>query len=139
MKMSKSKPDTAIFMTDTPEDVKRKIINAYCPEGISEDNPVLDYCKQVIFESKFLVRKEPIFENNKFEVEREEKFGGNVSYSTYNELREAFEKKELFPLDLKNAVIRYLNRLLDPVRNHFENDAKAKALLEEVRSYQVTR
>jgi len=34
MKMSKSKPETAIFMDDTEEDVKRKIQKAYCPEKI---------------------------------------------------------------------------------------------------------
>jgi tyrosyl-tRNA synthetase/tRNA-binding EMAP/Myf-like protein len=139
MKMSKSKPDTAIFMTDTAEDVKRKIMNAYAPEGISEDNPVLDYCKQIIFESAHLVRKEPVFEDGKFLVERDEKFGGNVSYSSYKELKTAYENKELFPLDLKNAVVKYINKLLQPVRDHFENDDNAKALLEEVRGYQVTR
>ena len=32
LKMSKSKPDTAIFMLDTKEDVERKIRKAYCPE-----------------------------------------------------------------------------------------------------------
>ena len=30
-KMSKSDPDSAIFMEDTKEDVHRKIMNAYCP------------------------------------------------------------------------------------------------------------
>merc|ERR1719324_306055 len=30
-KMSKSDPDSAIFMEDAPEDVTRKIQNAYCP------------------------------------------------------------------------------------------------------------
>merc|ERR1719158_107901 len=30
-KMSKSDADSAIFMEDTPEDVARKINNAYCP------------------------------------------------------------------------------------------------------------
>lgn len=139
MKMSKSKPDTAIFMTDTEEDVKRKIIAAYCPEGIVEDNPVLDYCKQIIFESGFLVRKEPVLENGKFLIDREDRFGGDIEFSTYKELETAYANKEVFPLDLKNAVIKYLNRLLQPVRDHFENDANAKALLEEVRSYQVTR
>ena len=29
--MSKSDPDSAIFMEDTSEDVARKIKNAYCP------------------------------------------------------------------------------------------------------------
>jgi tyrosyl-tRNA synthetase len=139
MKMSKSKPDTAIFMTDTEEDVKRKIIAAYCPEGVVEDNPVLDYCKQIIFESGFLVRKDPVLENGKFSIEREDRFGGNVEFASYKELETAYANKEVFPLDLKNAVIKYLNKLLQPVRDHFENDANAKALLEEVRSYQVTR
>ena len=32
LKMSKSKPDTAIFMTDPPQEVERKISGAYCPE-----------------------------------------------------------------------------------------------------------
>lgn len=139
MKMSKSKPDTAIFMTDSEEDVKRKIMNAYCPEGIVEDNPILDYCKQIVFEAKYLVRAEPVLENDKFVVEREERFGGNVEYSNYKELEAAYSNKELFPLDLKNAVIKYVNKLLQPVRDHFENDANAKALLAEIQSYQVTR
>merc|ERR1719410_1841124 len=30
-KMSKSDPDSAVFMEDTPEDVRRKVMNAYCP------------------------------------------------------------------------------------------------------------
>ena len=32
--MSKSNPDSAIFMEDTPEDVNRKIKKAFCPEKI---------------------------------------------------------------------------------------------------------
>lgn len=48
-KMSKSDPDSAIFMEDTAEDVKRKIKKAYCPPGIVEKNPIMDYAKHVIF------------------------------------------------------------------------------------------
>jgi tyrosyl-tRNA synthetase len=33
-KMSKSDPDSAIFMEDTEEDVHRKIMNAYCPSKV---------------------------------------------------------------------------------------------------------
>jgi len=139
MKMSKSKPDTAIFMTDSEEDVKRKIIKAYCPEGEATDNPILAYCKQLIFEASHLIRQKPLLEDGKFIVERDEKFGGNITYSAYAELEKDYVEKKLFPLDLKNAVIKYLNELLQPVRDHFENDANAKALLEEVRSFQVTR
>jgi tyrosyl-tRNA synthetase len=48
-KMSKSDPDSAIFMEDTVKDVDRKIKKAYCPEQIVENNPVLDYVKYIIF------------------------------------------------------------------------------------------
>jgi len=33
-KMGKSNPDSAIFMEDTEEDVKRKIDLAFCPNGV---------------------------------------------------------------------------------------------------------
>jgi tyrosyl-tRNA synthetase len=138
MKMSKSKPDTAIFMTDTTEDIQRKIMKAYCPEGDVQDNPVLAYCKQIIFETHHL-KREPILEDGKFEVKRDEKFGGDVSYSSYEELEKDYIEKNLFPLDLKNALIGYLDQLLLPVREHFEQDSKAKALLEEIRSFEITR
>src|SRR3989344_3917900 len=49
LKMSKSKPDSAIFMTDTKEDIQRKIKNAWCPEGDITENPVLEYCKYIVF------------------------------------------------------------------------------------------
>ena len=48
-KMSKSDPDSAIFMEDTVEDVKRKIKKAYCPPKIVAENPILDYLKHIIF------------------------------------------------------------------------------------------
>lgn len=47
--MSKSDPDSAIFMEDTAKDVERKIKKAFCPEKIVEGNPILDYCKSIIF------------------------------------------------------------------------------------------
>jgi len=139
MKMSKSKPDTAIFMTDPPEEVTRKIMKAYCPEGIVEDNPIFAYCQQVIFNAKYLKRAKPLLENGMFIVKREEKFGGNISFNSYDELAVCYLDKKLFPLDLKNAVIGYLNELLQPVRDHFANNKEAKKILEKVKSYETTR
>lgn len=133
LKMSKSKPDTAVFMTDTTEDIKRKINKAYCLEGDVKENPVLEYCKYIIFES---------FERlhiTEFAVERPEKFGGNLSFKTYAELAETFEKKLLHPMDLKTSVVKYLDQLLQPVRDHFEKNEEAKKLLEMVKGYSVTR
>jgi len=136
--MSKSIPDSAIFMTDTEEDVKRKITKAYCMDGQVEENPILEYCKHIIFHAKFLKGQEDLLKDG-FIVERPEKWGGNIVFKTYEELEAAFAKKELSSIDLKGAVIIYLNKLLQPVRNHFETDATAKAILEQVKSFQVTR
>ena len=124
MKMSKSKPNSAIFMTDSVKDVQKKMNKAFCPEKIIEDNPVLEYCKFIVFE-KF----------KEFEVERPKKFGGDVSFGSYSELEQAFAKGDLHPMDLKVGTAKYVNDLLEPVRTHFEKNAKAKKLLEEVNSF----
>ena len=42
-KMSKSDPNSAIFMEDSDVNVNMKIKKAYCPELIVKDNPILDY------------------------------------------------------------------------------------------------
>lgn len=128
MKMSKSKPDTAIFMTDSEEEILRKIKKAYCPQGQIEENPILEYCRYIIFE-----RFDTLL------IERPEKFGGNLEFNSYSELEESFRSGQLHALDLKNSVAGYINKLIQPVREHFEKDPKAKELLEKIKSYEITR
>ena len=117
LKMSKSSPDSAIFMLDTPADVKRKINKAYCPPKQIVENPVLEYCKYIIFERI-----------NKFFIERPKKYGGDVEYDSYAALERDYGEGKLNPPDLKPAIIKYLNQLLDPIRIHFEKDEKAREL-----------
>ncbi len=128
LKMSKSRPDSAIFMTDSEDDIKRKIKKAYCPEKEVVENPVMEYCRYIVFE-KFKTLK----------IERPEKFGGNVEFASYAELETAFIKGKLHPMDLKNAVSEKINEVIAPVRNHFEKNQKARRLKELVESFQVTR
>jgi tyrosyl-tRNA synthetase len=45
----------------------------------------------------------------------------------------------LSPSDLKPSLAAALNAILQPVRDHFENDAEAKQLLHDVRSFKITR
>ncbi|MBN2458737.1 tyrosine--tRNA ligase [Candidatus Woesearchaeota archaeon] len=128
MKMSKSKPDSAIFMTDTEEEIKRKMAGAYCPAKQVHENPVLEYCKYILFE-KF----------NELKVERPEKFGGNVTFKSYAELEKAFAEGKLHPADLKGMAAKYVNLVVEPVRKHFEADKKASELKRLVESFKVTR
>lgn len=132
-KMSKSMPDSAIFMTDTTEDIKRKINKAYCLEGDIKENPVLEYYKYIVFES---LDKLGITE---IKIERPEKFGGNISFKTFSELEKVFSERKVHPMDIKATLSKLLDQLIEPVRRHFEENNEAKKLLEQVRSFQVTR
>ncbi len=123
LKMSKSNPDSAIFMDDVEADIQRKINKAYCPPNTAHENPVLEYCKYIVFPTK-----------KTFVIKRPSKFGGDVSFDTYDQLKAAYEKGEIHPMDLKAATAHEINLLVKPVRDHFEK-GKAKKLLEEVHSF----
>ena len=47
-KMSKSDPESAIFMEDSEADVNVKLKKAYCPPGEVKGNPCLEYIKYVV-------------------------------------------------------------------------------------------
>jgi len=127
MKMSKSNPDSSVFMDDSPADVKRKLGKAWCPEKKIKDNPVLEYCKYILFERL-----------KSLKIARPSKFGGDIEFGLYAELEKAYAAGKVHPLDLKNAVADQLNVLIEPVRKHFSRGKPAK-LLEEIKTFQVTR
>ncbi len=106
-KMSSSDPKSKIDLTDNEKSVRDKINKAYCLEGDS-DCGIMEFLKYVIMTIK-QDKKE------KFAVERAEKFGGNVSYSNYYEIEQDFIKKKLHPMDLKNALVKEISRLLSGI------------------------
>lgn len=127
-KMSKSKPETCIYVHDTKDKIVSKISKAFCPPKTTENNPVLEYVKFIIF---------PSFKEMK--IEREKKFGGDIIFYSFNDLKIAYQKGELHPLDLKNAVAEYIDKLVTPIRDHFEKNPKAKQLLDIVKTQKITR
>ena len=46
-----------------------------------------------------------------FIIRREEKHGGDLTFPNYQALEDAFARKEVYPLDLKNAVTEELNKV----------------------------
>eukprot|EP01053_Blabericola_migrator_P005900 Blabericola_migrator_1__5899@NODE_2987_length_2139_cov_171_028475_g1868_i0_p1_GENE_NODE_2987_length_2139_cov_171_028475_g1868_i0NODE_2987_length_2139_cov_171_028475_g1868_i0_p1_ORF_typecomplete_len254_score56_95tRNAsynt_1b/PF00579_25/5_9e51_NODE_2987_length_2139_cov_171_028475_g1868_i012211982 len=127
-KMSKSDPDSAIFMEDSPEDVRRKIKKAFCPPGVVDGNPIMAYLERIVFGMR-----------DKFEVKRSEKNGGDITFNSMEAVKEAFTSGALHPADLKVGLAEALNQLIQPVRDHFVNDPEAKKLLAEIRSFKVTK
>lgn len=133
MKMSKSNPDNAVFMTDSEDEVRSKITKAWCPVGEVKENPVLEYFKYIVFES--LDR----LQINHLIIDRLEQFGGKVEFSTFEELEKQYLDGKIHPEDLKNSLALYINKLLDPVRSHFEKNPYARSLIDQVKSYQITK
>jgi len=126
-KMSKSKPQTAIFIHDSRKEIEEKINNAFCPEKAVEGNPILEIWKYIILR-KFDSRT----------IKRPSKFGGDLEIQKYEELEDLFRKGKLHPLDLKKETSLALDEILTPVRKHFEK-GRSKELYEIVKSAQITR
>jgi len=105
-KMSKSDPNSGVFIHNTDDEIKKKISKAWCEEANIENNPLLEIVRTVI-----------LHEFDEMHVERPEKFGGNVSYSDYNQLETDFAQKKLHPGDLKQTVGNYLVKIVSPIRD----------------------
>ncbi len=127
-KMSKSKPETCIFLYDTPEEIKQKMSRAFCPERTAQFNPVLDITKHIIFR-----------EIQTFKIERPAKFGGPTEFQSYRELETAYTQGKLHPQDLKNSVAEELIKILGPARTYFKNNAEAKNCLSAIKNAKITR
>ncbi|MBT3643011.1 tyrosine--tRNA ligase, partial [archaeon] len=109
-KMASSDSASKIDLMDCPEDVAKKIKKADCAPG-KTDNGIMALLKYLIFVIK---------ENNleKFVIKRPEKFGGDVSYSSYAEFEKDFVAGNVHPLDVKNALTDEINLLLDSFRGN---------------------
>ncbi|GFP78725.1 tyrosine--tRNA ligase [Phtheirospermum japonicum] len=55
------------------------------------------------------------------------------TFKSFKELADDYESGELHPGDLKPALAKAINRILQPVRDHFNNDPKAKELVKRVK------
>ena len=150
-KMSSSDPDSKIDFLDPPDAVRRKIKKAFCEEGNVEDNGVLAFVEAVLIPISEL-RLERLAEKinsdsdgeeqqkpfategaptgTVISVSRDEKYGGPMHFSTYAALREAFEKREVHPKDLKGAVADAIVSLLAPIRRRFEESQEWQEVTE---------
>ncbi|MGB9758729.1 MAG: tyrosine--tRNA ligase [Thermoproteota archaeon] len=126
-KMSKSQPWTAIFIHDSEEQIREKLLKAWCPEKQAEMNPVLELAKYLIFHEK-----------KEFLVERAAKYGGDIIFSSYEELEKEYIEGKLHPMDLKLSVAREISSIIDPIRRYFEKPSNKK-LLEVFQSSEITR
>lgn len=154
-KMSSSDPDSKIDFLDPPDAIRRKIKKAFCEEGNVTDNGVLSFVEAVLIpiselrleravgkvansdspqggsaeeQKPFVTESAPT--GTVFSVSRDEKYGGPMHFSTYDALKEAFEKRDVHPKDLKGAVADALVSLLAPIRKRFEENKEWQEVTE---------
>ena len=128
MKMSKSVQGSAVFVLDTPEEIRKKVSNAFCPEGETVYNPIMNWVRTLLFaKAGYILR-----------IDRPQKFGGPLEFDSYAELEDAVKQRSLHPMDLKKAVGEALVELLAPVRAKFEH-GKMKEMKEAFDKIAVTR
>ena len=108
-KMSKSKPASGILIHDDEKLIRDKIGKAFCPVGVAAGNPILELVRYVIFH-----------EFDEFVIERPTKYGGSIAYTSYKDIEHDFITKKIHPMDLKNSTATYINKIIEPIRKHFE-------------------
>ncbi len=106
-KMSASNQSSKIDILDDKEVVYKKINKADCIAG-NPDNGLMAFLKYVLM----IIKRD---NNDKFIVERPEKYGGDLEYKNYEEIERDFVKKKLHPLDLKNAIAKEISNLLGKI------------------------
>lgn len=107
-KMSESDPASAIFMEDTMEEIRSKIKNAFCPPAQVYEtrkyisNPCMDYLRY-IFEHKKPIKI------------------GDTEYSMYEEVEKLYHDEIITPSTLKECLIKELDDMILPIREHWSN------------------
>ncbi len=109
-KMSASNEKSKIDLLDDEKSVAHKLKGADMVAG-ETDNGVMGFLKYVLM----IIKKD---NGKSFVIERPVKFGGDLTYLTYEELERDVVSKKIHPLDLKNAVAKEISVLLKPIEKH---------------------
>jgi tyrosyl-tRNA synthetase len=132
-KMSSSDANSKIDFLDPPATVRKKIRAAFCEEGVVEGNGVLAFVEAVLMrvvEARVargipLSQMEPLVgtdapEGTLFTISRKPEYGGPTHFASWEDLKRAFQAKEVHPGDLKSAVAESVASLLEPIQKAFD-------------------
>lgn len=117
-KMSSSNEESKIDFLDTEEIVKKKMNKAEFVEG-DADNGIMAFLEYFLM----VVKRD---KTEKFVVERPPKFGGNISYSNFEDIKKDVISKKMHPMDLKIAVAKEISKILNKM-----NQEKLRKLAEK--------
>jgi len=109
-KMSKSNPKSGIFINDSDKEIQNKIRKSWCELGKVHDTPLIDIMEQIIFH-----------QFNKVEIEQ---YGTDkiLTYDHFPTFIHDVEQDKIHPGDLKDAVSKYLIKIISPIREKLNLD-----------------
>ena len=93
-------------------------------------NPILDISNYIVW--PYLIRK-----TREFEIANKKK-NTIKTYKKQQEMDSAYQTGEIHPIDLKEAVAKYLVEMLEPARKYFL-EGHGKKYLEDLQGIKVTR
>ncbi|XGW21584.1 hypothetical protein V3C99_004497 [Haemonchus contortus] len=117
-KMSCSSPDFLLEAFETPKQIKTKVARSFCEPKNMKGNVAMMLAEQFIF---------PLLGGSSLDILRSPENGGNLSVTSYEELKHEFTQGTnpdfpLHPADLKTTVVGFINRFFDPIRERFASN-----------------
>ena len=117
-KMSKSNPNGAILLHDSPKKLRKKMKKAFLDHK-ERSPPVYELLEHIIF---------PAF--GKIKVIPKPEFGEASEYHTLDSFIDAVVDEKVHPVDAKFAVADAISELLAPINNFFEHNPELLELVE---------
>jgi tyrosyl-tRNA synthetase len=119
-KMSSTEPTSKIDFEDSDDEIIKKLRSAFSVDGLEiakligkdDEEQSLPNCLMLLL--KYVVF--PFLKDRSFLLIREEKYGGNVEYKNYEEIRQDFLLKNLVSIDLKLSLIPEIIKIVTPIR-----------------------
>lgn len=111
-KMSSSDDSSKIDLMDSKSAIERKIKKTFCEEG-NKDNGLMTLFSHIVF---------PVMRCRGVDVEIRDRSGNVAVFGEYQDLEDAFVRREIHPVDLKSNAARLLDEIVGPVRDEMERD-----------------
>jgi len=116
-KMSKSDPNSGIFINDSDEIITKKINKSWCELGKLYDSPLVDIVESIIF---------PKLKEIEIEI-RDEHL--RLVFKNFQEFQDELYKEKIHPADFKDAVAGSLIEIISPLREKLQLDDELENLI----------
>jgi len=116
-KMSKSDPNSGIFINDSDEIITKKINKSWCELGKLFDSPLVDIVESIIL---------PKLKEINIEI-RDGNF--RLGFDNFQEFQDGLNKEKIHPADFKDAVADSLIKIISPLRKKLQLNGELENLI----------